>query len=123
MTRALLLCLALALGCARPTPPSVLPPIPASVPSLVGPVPVVLVDSLTDEAGTPMMGGYSPLRRTIYLNRAVTDPTMRAVVLEHERCHADMIAVGLHNVLDSKVAQAVCDWIALREVRRLLAPR
>lgn len=91
------------------------------MPTLTGPVPVVFVDSLTDGEGNAIMGGYSPPRRTIYISTVVTDRVARWMVAFHERCHHDMVAVGLHNIIDPKVAQAVCDWIALRETRALLA--
>lgn len=97
-----------------------LPPIPATLPSLTGPVPVVWMDSLTDADGHPILGGYSPTHRTVYINRVVTDRRAQWLVARHEMCHHDMLAVGLHNIMDPKVAQAVCDWSALRDVRRML---
>lgn len=112
--------LAVAGACAFGAPS--LPPIPASVPSALGPVRVSWVDSLADESGQRLWGAFAPATRTIYLNTLVRENRAAALqVLFHERCHVRLHDSGLRNVIPADVAQVLCDAVASAEVAEILA--
>ena len=97
-----------------------LPPLPSQVPSQLGPIPIVWVDSLTDEHGRPLAGGYHSMRRTIYLRRSITSRRMQHYVAHHERCHAVLLDGGLDNIIPSAMVQAICDAFAQDRVAEML---
>lgn len=114
--RVLLVLLLLVLGCSRqpataPTPnatPNYLA-IPRSIPSQLGPVPVVVVDSIMGADSTlNLMGGFDPWRRVIYLKRSLGPVGMHAV-LGHEICHLRMWDSGLRQLIHPVLADAFCD--------------
>lgn len=98
-----------------------LPPLPTQVPSQLGPIPIVIVDSLADEQGRPLMGGYHTMRRTIYLRREITSRRMQWYVLSHERCHIVFSDGGLDNLVPPQVVQAICDAFAANRVADMVA--
>ena len=106
-----------------------LPPIPDSVPSAVGMVRVVWMDTLRSEHGQLLMGGFVPATRTIFLSRSAigTSRTVGHLVLRHEKCHVSMWDSGVRNFFNSdagaQIADAVCDAIAASEVADMLAAR
>lgn len=119
----------LSAGCHRHAPAiapdaqSMLPPIPATVPSALGPVAVVWIDSLADGHGQPMLGGFHPVRRLILLNRQIVNPVVQWHTLMHERCHVWMWDSGLRAVIASEIAQQLCDAYATNSVADLLLAR
>ena len=101
-----------------------LPPIPTQVMSQLGPVPVVIVDSLTNGEGRPMMGGFHTIRRTIYLRRdLLQNPRVAWVVLQHEICHVWSLDSGVGSLLSLESQQAVCDASAIYRVSEMLVSR
>jgi hypothetical protein len=102
--------------------PTGLPPIPASVGSHLGPVPVVWADSLVDGNGMSAMAGFNPSDRQILLtNRLKRDLRVAWQALEHEKCHVFLWDSGLHYLLPDKLAQAFCDAQATYRVAEKLA--
>jgi len=71
---------------------TVLPPLPSSVPSILGPVAVVVVPDLLTRENEPALGLWVPEERTIKLCAGV-HPTTMLVTLWHERIPHD--ALGL----------------------------
>lgn len=101
-----------------------LPPIPTQVMSQLGPVPVVIVDSLTNGEGRQMMGGFHTIRRTIYLRRdLLQNPRVAHVVLQHEICHVWSIDSGVAALLSMEAQQAICDASAIYRVSEMLLSR
>lgn len=118
MRRTALLCLALLFACRAPVS---LPPIPQTVPSMLGPVPIVWVDSLRNTEGRALYGGWSGSRRTIYLRSDLkANPTHAHLVLRHEVCHVILEDFGLSNLLAPETEQALCDGFATYAVAELL---
>ncbi len=117
-----LLLLVLLTACSRPAtvPRPALSDIPSSVPSQLGPVPVVWVDSMTNGEGQKVLGGFHIIRRTIYLqNDLKQNPTLALAVFFHETCHVWIMDSGLYNLLPEKVQQAICDAQASYRVAEL----
>jgi hypothetical protein len=115
-TLGLSLCFAIAgiLACAKPVTAPRRSLIPESVPSRLGPVPVVIVDSIRGPDSTQyLLGGFDTRARVIYLRRDLT-PQMALLVFGHEQCHLDLADSGLHNLLHPKLADAICDAVGLR---------
>lgn len=105
-----------------------LPPIPESVPSALGAVPVVWMDTLRGERGQLLMGGFVPSTRTIYLSRsALPDRLVAWTVVHHEACHVNLWDSGLRNFFappgGAQIADAVCDAIATARVAEMIASR
>lgn len=115
---------ALALGaillaaCAAASAPT-LPPIPASVPSALGPVAIVWQDTLRGEQGQLLIGGFSPFTRSIYLSRSLTHSLVAAhQVLAHERCHVALFDAGIR--VNTPTLDTVCDALATARVAEML---
>lgn len=126
--RVLLVLLLLVLGCSRqpataPTPdatPSYLA-IPRSIPSQLGPVPVVVVDSIMGADSTlNLMGGFDPIRRVIYLKREQA-PVQKLHTLFHEGCHVWSFDAGLRQLVHPQLMQAICDASASARIAEILA--
>lgn len=131
--RKLLVVAALLAACASAPTPSVaptpkwadgLPPIPDTISSILGPVQVVVGDSLRNERGVMLLGGFMPQTRTIYLDRSLKNPIVVWTVLRHEQCHVIMWDSGNRNFFDSeagqKIADALCDAFATARVQEML---
>lgn len=98
------------------------PPIPRSVPSQLGPVPVLIVDSILSRDSTlDLMGGFDLWRRRIYLKRQL-GPVQMWQVLYHEVCHVWMFDSGLRQVTPTALEEAICDASATARVAELLQP-
>lgn len=86
-----------------------LPPIPHTVYSILGPISVMLVDSLKDENGEPAYGLWHADRRVIELcagmHIAAAHQTLR-----HEWIHAVCDDAGVR--IGGKRQERVCDAIA-----------
>ena len=123
MKRALLLLLLA--GCFHPAKlppdPSGLPPIPRSVETSLGSIPVIWVDSLSDEQGRPLAGGYHSMQRAIYLRRELTLRVVQWRVLFHEKCHVWVSDSGLDNLIPPQLVQSICDASATAQVAEMLA--
>lgn len=101
---------------------SLLPPIPLSVPSAMGPVPVVWGDSLKDADGKLIFAGFHPARRVIYLSRQLELlPAWHA--LYHERCHVTMWDTGIVAEVPMKIQQQLCEQFATASVADMLLAR
>lgn len=95
-----------------------LPPLPATVFSHHGPIPVLIVEDLADDEGAPVFGLWDPMARTISI-RAGMSPVMQRLTLEHERTHADLVHLGV--TLSEDQAESICNAIASVRVAELLA--
>lgn len=128
MRRALVL-LALLAACRSPfngPPAPEWPPIPRQVSTPLGPIPVVIVDSLRDDQGRLLDGGYHTSRRTIYIRRGIESRTRQWQVLRHEECHVALDDSGLANLIPTQTIQALCDAFAsarVAEMQESLKPR
>lgn len=102
-----------------------LPPIPDSIDTPLGPIPIVQDTGLKNEAGIRLMGGFVPAERLIFLDRAITNRVVAWTVLRHEQCHVTLWDAGLRNFFGSeagsKIADAICDAFAAARVREMLA--
>lgn len=115
-----------AVGCSGslPSPSDPLPPIPASVPGALGPIPIVWVDSLRDpdNSASVLWGAYSPSRGIIFLSRAIgKDRAFAWAVLHHELCHVVFQESGLRYITPPPLVQAICDAVAHRAVTLMRA--
>lgn len=95
-----------------------LPPLPTSIPSALGPVPVKLVDRL-GKKGNENMGSYSARKREIKISRRASR-LVQWQTLYHEWMHMVLIDVGLHNVLGDEQQEVLCDTIATARMVELL---
>lgn len=117
---ALLLTLA---ACGGPVtaPQPELPPIPRSVATQLGPVPVVFVDSLVNGEGKQVVGGFHTIKRVIYLRRDLLEnPRIAWAVYYHEVAHIVMYDSGLANMIPPEVQQAIADAFAIQRVAEML---
>lgn len=109
-----------------PTPES-LPPIPATIGSQLGPVSIVLQDSLMNEDGRVLLGGFMPANRTIYLSSKIKDRLVLWQIIYHEDCHVVLWDTGLRNFFNGpggeKMADALCDAFATARVAELVHGR
>jgi Zn-dependent peptidase ImmA (M78 family) len=83
-------------------------PIPCSVWSALGPVPVVMVKNLRTKK-RKLMGLWQPLNRTIYV-RAGMDPTATLATIAHEWVHVVLWDAGV--ALSKAEEEAVADAIS-----------
>jgi hypothetical protein len=102
-------------------PPEVLPELPRQVVSPLGPIPVLLVDSLRAPTGELLDGGYHTERRVIYIRAGITSRARQWQVLRHEECHVVVDDAGLMNLIPAQLVQAICDAFATRRVAEMLA--
>ncbi len=93
------------------------PPIPDTVYSILGPIPVVLVANLEDSDGEPLLGKWEPEKRRILLCANV-HPITSLVTLWHERVHQMLWDSGAG--LDQEDEERVCDAISPAIVAELL---
>lgn len=125
--RKLLWILPLLLGCrgsVQTAPIPDLPPIPTQVISMMGPVPVLWVDSLVNGEGKPMSGGFHTIRRTIFLkNDLKKNATVAWLVLIHEQCHVWSLDSGVADLIAPETMQALCDANAAYRVAEMLQSR
>ncbi len=99
-----------------------LPPLPATVFSIHGPVEVRVVDDLRDPE-TPfgqLFGYYDAFTRQISV-RAGMHPTTAWLTLWHERTHMDIADTGVVMTLDQE--ESVCNSVAAARVAEMLAGR
>ena len=84
---------------------SMLKPLPKSMPSPLGPIPIRTVKKLRDKSGA-LMGKYFPNTRTIHLRKGMVPHATRQV-LWHEWIHSVLFDAGVQ--LDRRDAEHVCD--------------
>lgn len=121
-----LVLLLLAAACGRPmlrSEPELLPELPRQAVSQLGPVPVLVVDSLRDDAGRLLDGGYHTSRRAIYIRRGIESRTRQWQVYFHEQCHIAIDDAGLANLIPPQIVQTLCDVFATQRVAEMLADR
>lgn len=115
----------LVLGCttkevAAPTPRHLR--LPSFVPSQLGPVPVLEVDSIRGTDTTQnIMGGWDPEKRVIYIKRGQA-PVQKLHTLYHEACHLWSFDNGTRQIVHPQIMQAVCDAAASARVMEILNP-
>lgn len=94
-----------------------LPPIPAIVHGIIGPIVVKLIPDLTDpdpeSLGAPLWGYWDPFAREIHI-RSTVPLDVQWATLEHEWAHAAFWDVGLE--LDEKVEESVCDALGAARI-------
>lgn len=96
-----------------------LPPIPKSIPHILGPIKVEIVDNLRDSKGGEVYGLYHPFTRTIQLAGGM-EPVVQWSTLWHERTHADIADIGV--AINEDQEEAICNAIALCRVHEMLNP-
>ena len=69
-------------------------PVPGSVWSALGPIPVVLVKELKDEKGEPLLGCWEVGSRVISVREGM-DPTAMLATIAHEWVHAMLSDAGV----------------------------
>jgi hypothetical protein len=95
-----------------------LPRLPSSVFSLLGPVPVLVMDLSTEEGGNEtLLGIWNAARRDIRV-RPLMAPVTALHTLYHEQTHCWLWDAGVR--LTSEQEEAVCDAIATARVAELL---
>ena len=97
-----------------------LPPIPASVFSIHGPITVEIVEDLRDPEPPheKLFGLFDGFARVIKL-RAGMHHTALWLTLEHERAHADIAEIGIQVSTDQE--EAIVNAIAAARVAEMLA--
>lgn len=122
---ALILSLAL-VACRGPVvthalPDDGLPPVPDTVYSPLGPIPIVWTDTLVGGEGV-LIGGYALGQRRIYLNRAIIQSRALAHHTRfHEECHGMLYESGARRLMTDTAAQLLCDVYATHRVYELRA--
>lgn len=94
-----------------------LPPIPKSIPSIVGPVPVALVNELRDKKGDPCFGIFRSTERDVRLD-ADSSSTTAWLTYWHEWAH--VIFWDAWVKLNKDAEERVCDALATARVREML---
>jgi hypothetical protein len=94
-----------------------LPPLPATVFSIHGPVPVVLTDDpkILDPGD---FGAWNAHDRVIYI-RCGMHPTASWLTLFHEQCHSDLSDIDF--AIEHTTLEAVCNCIAAARLAALRA--
>lgn len=111
------------IGCARPVTAPGLLDLPRSLPSPLGPVPVLVVDSIRGADSTlNLMGGFDAARRLIYIRRGMA-PAAALHVAYHEFCHVWTFDTGLSQLLPPLLLDAICDAWGTSRVAEYLAGR
>lgn len=96
-----------------------LPPLPAELFSTYGPIPVQLVEELSDpQTGEPLFGWWDSFARVIRV-RAGLHPAAGWSTLYHEQAHAWIADVGVK--LSTNQEECVCNAIASARLAELLA--
>lgn len=105
--------------------PAGLPPIPDAINSALGPVSIVLQDTLVNEDGRALMGGFQPSNRVIYMHKRITERLVLWQILYHESCHVTLWDTGLRNFFNSaegmQMADVLCDAFATARVAEMQA--
>lgn len=95
-----------------------LPPLPSSVHSVLGPVPVEIVTDLKDSAGHECLGLWLPELRVIKICDGV-HPYTAWVTLIHEHTHCSLWDAGVQ--IGGKLEESVCDAIGTARIAEMLA--
>lgn len=98
-----------------------LAPLPKSVSSPLGPIPVELVKSFKDD-GKEMtyLGEFDQIARRIRILKSL-DRTQAHHTLRHEWVHAVLFDSGLTNILTHELEEQLCDVIATALVAEAVA--
>lgn len=95
-----------------------LPPIPATMPSVLGPVPVRRVKGLRNSADEACFGIWRADRRTVELEEDAALTTVWHTYW-HEWTHVALWDAGLHGI-DLPLEERICDAFATARVREML---
>lgn len=96
-----------------------LPPLPASLFSVYGPIPVEIVEDLKDvDTGDTLFGYWDSYKRIIYI-RAGLHPAAAWQTLYHELAHAWLLDIGVK--LSYNQEEAVVGAVASARLAELLA--
>lgn len=95
-----------------------LPPLPTTLYSTYGPIPVQITEELKDvDTGEPLFGYWDCYKRVIYV-RAHMHPSTLWATLFHEKTHADLCDIGVK--LSTNQEEAVCNAIAAARLAEFL---
>lgn len=96
----------------------ILPPLPATIFSTYGPIPVEVVHDLSDpETGEPIFGWWDPFARVIKI-RAHLHPAAALSTLYHEQTHAWMADIGVR--LTTAQEESIANAVAAARLAELL---
>jgi len=96
-----------------------LPPIPDAVPSPLGPVPVVFVETLSEASDDfETFGLWDMLNRVIKIREGLPI-AVQWQTLYHEMTHVAIWDAGLHNVLTEDCIEILCDVLGCARVMEL----
>jgi hypothetical protein len=96
--------------------------IPRSIPSQLGPVPVVVVDSILGaDPRLNLLGGFDPSNRIVYLKRSLGKAQKKHTFF-HEECHVWSFDSGLRQIIPPPLMDAICDASASQRMASLLNP-
>lgn len=97
--------------------------LPRVLPSQLGPVPVLVVDTIVGVDSTlNLMGGWDPIRRVIYVKRGM-HPAQALHTMYHEACHLWSWDSGIRQLVHERLMQAMCDASASALVMERLNQR
>jgi hypothetical protein len=93
--------------------------LPASLPSALGPVPVVVVPDLKDEKSEPVFGMFHRKDRRIEINADLSLASMWQT-LYHEWAHLVLSDSGHHFTLTEKAEESLCDALGTARVMEMM---
>ncbi len=93
--------------------------VPPSVFSVLGPVPVIIVDDLVDDHGDPLLGHFLPEERRIEIKAGMSEQATRSTLM-HEKLHVWMWDAGTKPIDDDE-EERICDSIGAMLVAETLA--
>lgn len=100
-----------------------LPPIPKSVPSLLGPVAVSIVaDIPSPEPDRTRFGEWSYIERRIRIKRDIP-LIVQWATLYHEIMHMWLEDTGVNNGMDAELVERICDAAGTNRANELLQRR
>ena len=104
--------------------PRVLPPIPTSIASQLGPVPVLFVDVIraSDVDSTTLVGAFDSWTRKIYIRKDLAF-VQQWQIFFHESAHVWLHDSGLSEMLHPNMTNAICDAFGSAQVAAMLAMR
>lgn len=108
-------------GVAPPRGAVELPPLPDSVPSALGLVPVIWKQDLRSDDGQSLLGFVQMNERRIYLNSDIKHRVTQWQILFHERCHITLNDAGLRFAIPGQIIQQLCDVLATAQVADMIA--
>lgn len=110
-------------GCSRPQvapQPRELPyDLPAEVHTALGPIKVEVRSDIRGVQNQPIMAGYDPALRIVYVNRDVRDRAAMWQAFYHEICHVTLFDSGVAQLIPDRLQDAICDATATARVAEM----